>query len=121
MSGMFSFRINSEIVNISESRKDSLDGRSARSKDTNLHRTTQTLNKRRKTDMPRVGFEPMIPVLKLAKKFHALVRAANLEEVLKAVLMKSCTFRIYCHAVQRAVFYLILSSFLHDLFLDSED
>jgi hypothetical protein len=34
----------------------------------------------------------MIPVLKRGKTFHALVRAATLEEVIKAVLIKSYIF-----------------------------
>jgi hypothetical protein len=31
------------------------------------HRTTQTQNKRTQTSMPRVGFEPTIPMLELSK------------------------------------------------------
>jgi hypothetical protein len=41
------------------------------------HRTTQTQNKRTQTSMPRVGFEPMIPVFERAKTVHALDRAAT--------------------------------------------
>jgi hypothetical protein len=41
------------------------------------HRTTQTQSKRTHTPMPRVGFEPTIPVLERAKKVHALDRAAT--------------------------------------------
>jgi hypothetical protein len=33
--------------------------------------TTQTQNKRRKTSLPRVGFEPTIPVFERAKTVHA--------------------------------------------------
>jgi hypothetical protein len=40
------------------------------------HRTTQTQNKRTQTSMPRVGFEPKIPVFERAKTVHALDRAA---------------------------------------------
>jgi hypothetical protein len=40
------------------------------------HKTTQTRNKRTETRMPRVGFEPTIPVFKRAKTVHALDRAA---------------------------------------------
>jgi hypothetical protein len=36
------------------------------------HRTTQTENKRTQTSMPRVGFEPTIPVFQRAKMVHAL-------------------------------------------------
>jgi hypothetical protein len=38
------------------------------------HRTTQTQNERTQTSMPRVGFEPKIPVFG-AKTVHALDRA----------------------------------------------
>jgi hypothetical protein len=38
------------------------------------HRTTQTQNKRTQTSMPRMGFEPTIPVFELAK---TLDRAAT--------------------------------------------
>jgi hypothetical protein len=41
------------------------------------HRTTQTQNKHTQTFMPRVGFEPTIPVLEQAKTVHALDRAAT--------------------------------------------
>jgi hypothetical protein len=40
------------------------------------HRTTQTQNKRTQTSMPRVGFEPTIPVFERAKTVHALDRMA---------------------------------------------
>jgi hypothetical protein len=40
------------------------------------HRTTQTLNKRRQTSIPRVGFELTIPVFERANTVHALARAA---------------------------------------------
>jgi hypothetical protein len=36
-----------------------------------------TQNKRTQTSIPRVGFEPMIPVLERAKTVHALDRAAD--------------------------------------------
>jgi hypothetical protein len=41
------------------------------------HRTTQTQNKRTKTSMSGVGFEPTIPVFERAKTVHALHRAAT--------------------------------------------
>jgi hypothetical protein len=41
------------------------------------HRTTQTQNKRTQTSMPRVGFEPTIPVFERTKTVHALDRAAT--------------------------------------------
>jgi hypothetical protein len=37
------------------------------------HRAAQTQNKRTRTFMPRVGFEPTIPIFKRAKTVHALV------------------------------------------------
>jgi hypothetical protein len=36
------------------------------------HRTTQTQKKCTQTSVPRVGFEPTIPVFKWTKKIHAL-------------------------------------------------
>jgi hypothetical protein len=44
-----------------------LDGRSAPSQGSYLHRTTGTQNKRRETSMSRVEFEPTIPVFERAK------------------------------------------------------
>jgi hypothetical protein len=41
-----------------------------------IHRTTQTQNKRIKTSMPRVGFDPTTLVLDRAKTVHALDGAA---------------------------------------------
>jgi hypothetical protein len=42
-----------------------------------LHSTTQTQNKRIQTPMPRVGFEPTIPVFERAKTVHVLDRAVT--------------------------------------------
>jgi hypothetical protein len=39
--------------------------------------TTQTQNKRTQTYMPRVGFEPIIPVFERTKTVRALDRAAT--------------------------------------------
>jgi hypothetical protein len=52
--------------------QDSLDGGSSRRK-----AATDTHNKRAQTFMPRVRFEPMIPVFGRAKTVHALDRAAS--------------------------------------------
>jgi hypothetical protein len=41
------------------------------------HRTTEIQNKRTQTSMPRVGFEPTIPVFERAKTVHTLDRAAT--------------------------------------------
>jgi hypothetical protein len=41
------------------------------------HRRTQAQNKLIQTYLPRVGFEPTIPVFKRAKTVHALGRAAT--------------------------------------------
>jgi hypothetical protein len=46
------------------------------------HRTTQTVNKRTQACMPRVGFEPTIPVFERAKTVHALDRAASVISIL---------------------------------------
>jgi hypothetical protein len=55
-----------------------LDGGSALSQGRYLHRTTQTKNKRRQTNMPRGGFKPMFPVFERAKMVHALDRVATM-------------------------------------------
>jgi hypothetical protein len=41
------------------------------------HGTTQTQNKRTQTSMPRVGFDPTIPVFERAKTVRALDSAAT--------------------------------------------
>jgi hypothetical protein len=40
-------------------------------------RTTQTQNKRTQTSVPRIGFEPTIPVLERTKTVHASDRSAT--------------------------------------------
>jgi hypothetical protein len=55
----------------------SLDGGSAVARPLPTHRTTETQNKRIQTSMPRVGYEPTIPVLEWAKTGPALDRAAT--------------------------------------------
>jgi hypothetical protein len=42
-----------------------------------LHRITQTQNKGTQTSMPRMGFEPTVPVFEWAKKVRALDHAAT--------------------------------------------
>jgi hypothetical protein len=42
-----------------------------------VHRIAQTQNKLTQTSMPRVGFEPMIPVFEREKTVHALDLAAT--------------------------------------------
>jgi hypothetical protein len=41
------------------------------------HRTAQTQNKRTQTFMPRMGFEPTIPVFERAKTVHIFERAST--------------------------------------------
>jgi hypothetical protein len=53
------------------------------------HRTTQTQNKRTQTPMPRVGFEPTIPVFERAKAVHALDRAATVSGRCITTVIKS--------------------------------
>jgi hypothetical protein len=65
---MFPFRINSEIMSRIDSRQDSLDGGSARRKAATYTGQHKTQYKRGQTSMPRVGFEPTIPVFDRAKK-----------------------------------------------------
>jgi hypothetical protein len=60
------------------------------------HRTTQTQNKRTQTSMPRVGFEPTIPVFERAKTVHALDGAATVigicwDSILKKTRMLEST------------------------------
>jgi hypothetical protein len=58
--------------------------------------TTQTQTKRTQTSMPRVRFEPTIPVFERAKTVHALDRAAttisnsNLIDLILSVLSDLC-------------------------------
>jgi hypothetical protein len=54
----------------------SLDGGSVRRKAA-TYKTTQTQNNRTQTSIPRVSFEPTIPVFERAKIVHALDRAAT--------------------------------------------
>jgi hypothetical protein len=41
------------------------------------HRTTQTQNESKQISVPRVGFEPMIPLFERAKTVHVLDRAVT--------------------------------------------
>jgi hypothetical protein len=61
-----------QFLNPTHSRKDSLDGGSARRK-----AATYTHNKRTQTSMPWVRFESTIPAFKRAKTVHATDRAAT--------------------------------------------
>jgi hypothetical protein len=54
-----------------------LDEGSVRREALPTHRTTQTQNKRTQTSIPRVGFEPIIPVFEGAKTVHVLDRAVT--------------------------------------------
>jgi hypothetical protein len=54
-----------------------LNGSSALSQGRYLHREIKTQKKRGQTSVPRVGFEPMVPVFERAKAFHVLKRAAT--------------------------------------------
>jgi hypothetical protein len=69
-----------QFLNLTDSRTDSLDGGQPVARPLPTHRTTQTLNKRTQTSIPRVGFEPTIPVFWRAKIFHALDRAATVTD-----------------------------------------
>jgi hypothetical protein len=63
LSGLFTCRMNCQIVNPIDSFHDTLDGRSALSQ-------TQIF-------MPRTGFEPTIPILERVKALRALDRAVS--------------------------------------------
>jgi hypothetical protein len=45
------------------------------------HGTTQKHNKRRRTAMPEVGFEPTFPVFERAKTVHALDRKVTVSGI----------------------------------------
>jgi hypothetical protein len=49
---------------------------------------TQTQNKHQQIYMPRVGFEPMIPVFERAKIFHALDRAVTVISKLRLSVLQ---------------------------------
>jgi hypothetical protein len=53
------------------------------------HRTTQTQNKRTQTSMPRVRFEPTIPVFQRAKTVHALGHAATVVGVMPYITFEN--------------------------------
>jgi hypothetical protein len=61
---VFSFIVSTQSVGIFERAMSPSQGRY-------LHRTTQTQNKRTQTSIPRVRFEPTIPVLERAKTVDA--------------------------------------------------
>jgi hypothetical protein len=58
------------------------------------HRTTQIQNKQTQTSMPRVGFEPTIPVFERAKRVHALDRAV-IEIGLSMYMMAVINFLVF--------------------------
>jgi hypothetical protein len=74
LSGLRQFRINYEIMNLIDSRQDSLDGRAARRKAATY---TGQHKYRTNADRPRVGFEHTVPVLERSKTFPASDRAAT--------------------------------------------
>jgi hypothetical protein len=84
--------INSENMNLTDSRLDSLDGWSALSQGCYLHRTTHTQNKRRQTFVRRVGFEPTIAVFERTRIFRALDRAATDSGAVITSAMKSVNY-----------------------------
>jgi hypothetical protein len=58
-----------------------------------VYKTIQTWNKRTQASMPRVGLEPMIPVLEWEKTVHALDRAATVVLLIEDITRhghKSC-------------------------------
>jgi hypothetical protein len=77
LSGLFPTRINLKAMDLTNSRVDSLDGRSALSKARYLYRTTQTQKKLKHTSVPLVEFEPTIAVFEGVKIFHILDCAAT--------------------------------------------
>jgi hypothetical protein len=61
-----------------------------------LHRTTQTQSKGTQTFMPRLGFEPTIPVFKRVKTFYASDRVATLI-VLRSNRIRKFTEYVLCN------------------------
>jgi hypothetical protein len=55
------------------------------------HRTAQTQNKRTQTTMPRVGFEPTIPVFERTKTVHAVDRGATVIGSWRSLAENKCT------------------------------
>jgi hypothetical protein len=67
-----------QLPNHVYTRHDSLDGDQPVANPLPIQRTRQAQNKRTQTSIPRVGFEPTIPVFQQAKTVNALDRAASL-------------------------------------------
>jgi hypothetical protein len=61
----------------------------SRSQGRYLHTKQRKQSKRTQTSMPRVGFEPTIPVFERAKTVHALDRAATLIGLMRYLLLHS--------------------------------
>jgi hypothetical protein len=85
------------------------------------HRTTQTHNKRTQPSMPRVRFEPTIPVFERAKSVHALDRTATVTGIIMKyswlifiVLKNVCSWRL----VKNASWYLAFVSVVLVLLID---
>jgi hypothetical protein len=77
------------------SRYYSMYARSARRK---VATYTQTQNKRTQTSMPRVRFEPTIPVFECAETVHALDRAATVDGSKWAQRLINLEFLLYVKA-----------------------
>jgi hypothetical protein len=65
-------------MDVTDNWQDSFDGGSALSQGRYLHRTTRTEKYRGQTFMPKMGFEPTIPVFERGKTFHASHCAATM-------------------------------------------
>jgi hypothetical protein len=62
-------------------------------------RITWTLNLHTQTSMPRVGFEPMSPVLERAKTVHALDRAAAMTGLRSMLIVNLITDTKACFEI----------------------
>jgi hypothetical protein len=66
------------------------------------HRRTQEQNNCTQTSMPRVGFEPTIPVFELAKTVHSLGRVAIvIGRFLSSVTISVVTTQLHLHTTTR--------------------
>jgi hypothetical protein len=80
------------------------------------HRTTQTQSKRTQTSMPRLEFEPMIPVFERMITVDALDRAASVIGMLLCIQINRNEYKL----LQIHLFHVITISMLRTGFLVKE-
>jgi hypothetical protein len=77
------------------------------------HRTTQTQNKRTRTSMPWVGFEPTIPVFEREKTVHALDCAATVIGILQNYIVQYTGSKSFCRTTRFKILAVSHSTELH--------